>query len=219
MSAEQIAVNGCHEYYIDCLCTKVNRIFWRPEPPSASLWQPRKYSVTIPPMTNPFKPFRPLLLLAVVGVPFLTGCVERKITLGSDPEGAVVTLNDEEVGRTPVTTDFLWYGDYDVVLRLDKNVGTPEKPDIRRYYLHTHKHTKTPAFQIIGIDLLAEVLPFTFKDEQVWAFSIPEVKEPADQELIQRAHETPRSNWMRPSLCGTRRRPLPPPLPAIDNPL
>ncbi len=138
-------------------------------------------------MTNPCKTLRPILLLATVGIPFLTGCVERKITIGSDPDGAVVTLNDEEVGRTPLSVPFVWYGDYDVVLRLEKNVGTPQKPDIHRYYLHTHKRTKTPAFQIIGIDLFAELLPFTFKDEQIWAFPVPEVTEPADDALIQNA--------------------------------
>ena len=47
------------------------------------------------------------------------GCVRRTVTIHSEPAGALVWLNDEEVGRTPVTTDFLWYGDYDVVVRKD----------------------------------------------------------------------------------------------------
>jgi hypothetical protein len=39
------------------------------------------------------------------------------------------------------------------------------------------------------MDLFAQVLPFTFKDDQVWAFEVPEVKEPSDAELIQRARD------------------------------
>jgi hypothetical protein len=131
---------------------------------------------------------RPLLLAALCLAP-LTGCVERKLTIGSDPEGAVVTLNDEEIGRTPITVPFLWYGDYNVVLRYEKIVGTPHKPDIRRYYLHTHKRTHAPIFQLIPIDLFADILPFTFTDHQVWAFPIPEVQEPTDAALIQRARD------------------------------
>ena len=106
-----------------------------------------------------------------------------------DPAGALVILNDVEVGRTPVTVPFTWYGDYDVRLRLEKNVGTPEKPVIKRYYLHTHKKTETPWFETIGVDLLAELLPVPFVDEQVWAFPVPEVVEPTDEQLIERARQ------------------------------
>lgn len=129
------------------------------------------------------------LLSTLAGTLGLSGCVERRITIGSEPEGAIVTLNDEEVGRTPVTVPFVWYGDYDVVLRLDQNVGTAQKPEIKRYYLHTHRRTKAPVYEWVGIDFFAEILPFTLKDEHVWAFPLPEVHEPADDALIQRARD------------------------------
>jgi hypothetical protein len=117
----------------------------------------------------------------------LTGCVERKLTIGSDPAGAILLLNDVEVGRTPVTVPFTWYGDYDVRLRFEKNVGTPEKPKIVRYYLHTHRQTVTPWFETIGVDLFADLSPQTYVDQQVWAFVIPEVEEPTDPDAIKRA--------------------------------
>src|SRR3982750_4047234 len=78
----------------------------------------------------------------------LTGCVERKLTIGSDPPGAILLLNDVEVGRTPVTVPFTTYGDYDIRLRFEKNVGTPENPKIVRYYLHTHRKTNIPWYEI-----------------------------------------------------------------------
>ena len=40
------------------------------------------------------------------------GCVEREMTLTTDPPGALVYVSDKEIGRTPVTQPFLWYGDY-----------------------------------------------------------------------------------------------------------
>ncbi len=128
-------------------------------------------------------------LLAVATVAFvgLTGCVERRITIGSDPPGALLVMNDVEVGRTPVTVPFTWDGDYDLKFRLEKSEGPEEKRVIRRWYLHTHKKTTTPVYEFIGLDLLAELLPFRFKDEQVWAFPVPEVQAPTDEELINRA--------------------------------
>ena len=42
----------------------------------------------------------------------LCGCVERRLTINTKPQGALVTLNDEEIGESPVTVNFNWYGDY-----------------------------------------------------------------------------------------------------------
>ena len=55
------------------------------------------------------------VLLAAGG---LGGCVERKLVIGSSPEGALLQVNDVEIGRTPVTVPFKWYGDYDLRFHL-----------------------------------------------------------------------------------------------------
>ena len=47
------------------------------------------------------------------------GCVKRTISISSVPEGALVWVNDREVGRTPLVIDFTYYGEYDVRLELD----------------------------------------------------------------------------------------------------
>src|SRR5690349_12709672 len=54
-----------------------------------------------------------LLLLTLL----LTGCVRRELTVTSEPAGALVYLNGLEAGRTPFTTDFTYYGNYDVQVR------------------------------------------------------------------------------------------------------
>ena len=122
------------------------------------------------------------------GAVCLGGCVERKLTVVSDPPGAMVYLNDQEIGRAPVTTPFLWYGDYDVRLRYDKPAG-PGVPQPVHYYLHTHRRAEAPWFQIIGPDLFAELSPFEFKDDKVWAFILEPVKPESDAELIKQAKE------------------------------
>jgi hypothetical protein len=47
----------------------------------------------------------------------LAGCVERTARIETDPPGALVTVNDEEVGVSPVRFSFQWYGDYDIIIR------------------------------------------------------------------------------------------------------
>jgi len=56
---------------------------------------------------------RTIGLLAALGIAalLLTGCVERKLTINTEPAGAMVTLNDEQIGESPVTVTFNWYGD------------------------------------------------------------------------------------------------------------
>ncbi|HVS70309.1 MAG TPA: PEGA domain-containing protein [Phycisphaerae bacterium] len=124
------------------------------------------------------------MLLAGLG-----GCVERKITIGSGPPGALVYLNDVEVGRTPVTVPFTWYGDYDVRMRLEREEGEGTNRKVVQYYLHTHERAHAPWFQWLGVDLFAEILPFQFKDEKVWAFKLEPVPQPTDAELMERAEE------------------------------
>ncbi len=64
-----------------------------------------------------FRPAINALLPALV----LVGCarIDRTITVNSEPENALVYLNDQEIGRTPVTRTFKWYGTYDVEVRKD----------------------------------------------------------------------------------------------------
>jgi len=115
--------------------------------------------------------FLALSVLMVAG-----GCVERIITVTSDPAGAVVWLNDEEVGATPVTTHFTWYGDYDVVVR-------------REGYetLHTSRETPTPVWQWPGLDLFFECFwPFELVDEHTWHFDLT-LSTPGDPEVLIRS--------------------------------
>ncbi|MEI6037860.1 MAG: PEGA domain-containing protein, partial [Planctomycetota bacterium] len=39
-----------------------------------------------------------------------TGCVQRRMTIRSNPPGALVYVDDYQIGATPVSTDFIYYG-------------------------------------------------------------------------------------------------------------
>ena len=38
------------------------------------------------------------------------GCVQRRLTIRSNPPGALVYVDDYQIGTTPVSTDFVYYG-------------------------------------------------------------------------------------------------------------
>ena len=77
----------------------------------------------------------------------LCGCVKRKISISSNPEGALVWINDREIGRTPTEVEFLYYGEYDV--RLEKDGFEP---------VMTTRWAKPPFWELPVVDLFAEVV-------------------------------------------------------------
>jgi hypothetical protein len=107
------------------------------------------------------------------------GCVERTLSVKSNPPGALVYLNNQELGRTPVQRDFLWYGDYDIVLRKDGYQT-----------LETSKAVIAPIYEWIPLDLIAELLPIPFKDRHSVTYTLqPQPQQINDAALLARAQE------------------------------
>ncbi|HUQ70467.1 MAG TPA: PEGA domain-containing protein [Planctomycetaceae bacterium] len=59
------------------------------------------------------------LAAAVAGCLLSTGCVSRRMTICSDPPGALVMLEGREIGYTPVSVDFTYYGTREFTLIKD----------------------------------------------------------------------------------------------------
>src|SRR4051812_49724284 len=95
--------------------------------------------------------FAVVVLVAVAAT--LGGCVEREIQVNSDPQGALVYLNDQEVGRTPLRQDFTWYGTYDVAVR---------KEGYQK--LKNESPGNAPSLQRIPVHFLPDLLPFPLND-------------------------------------------------------
>lgn len=108
------------------------------------------------------------------------GCVDRTVKINSEPEGALVYLNDQEVGRSPVKVNFTWYGDYDIIIR-QKGYKT----------IQTHRRIDAPWYQWPGIDLISECLiPATIHDDRdLGTFKMEQLELPDKDELIRRAEE------------------------------
>jgi PEGA domain len=122
---------------------------------------------------------------------FVSGCVERKIRVTSEPPGARVWLNDQHIGTTPVDTRFTFYGGYDVRVELS---GYEPVNELRQ--------AKAPLHEYPGIDLVAHAIPHKFDTLIEWHFDLEQVPEASDPEsarenLLDRAadlREQARSN-------------------------
>lgn len=120
-----------------------------------------------------------VLILAFFGL-IECSCVERTLTINTEPQGATVVLNDQEVGKSPVRVPFTWYGDYDIIVRKEGHKT-----------LLTHRRVDAPWYQWPVFDLFAECLvPFTIRDERTLDTLVLEpAVQPNKEDLLNRADE------------------------------
>jgi hypothetical protein len=121
-------------------------------------------------------------ILFILGTALIltVGCIERTVSINTEPEGATVLLNDEEVGKSPVRVPFTWYGDYDIIIR---------KPGYQA--VRTNHRINTPWYELPGIDIFTECLmPFTVHDDRTLDNFVLQPAKPVDkQALLQSADE------------------------------
>ncbi len=123
-----------------------------------------------------------ILVLVTAG---LNGCLERKLTITTEPEGALVILSDKEVGRTPLTTTFTWHGDYDIIIRY------PEKG---YEMLNVCEGIYPKWYEWPPIDLLSQLAPWTYRDHRYLHYKLTKYKTPKDEDMIHRAKDLQRRN-------------------------
>ncbi len=123
-----------------------------------------------------------ILLSGITGLIFTiltSGCIERQLKINTTPQGAMVALNDEQIGQSPVTVSFNWYGDYYVRLTKDGYET-----------LNTHKMLKAPWYDHFPFDFFVGVLwPQRIVDSYEWTFKLTEQKELSREELLQKADD------------------------------
>jgi hypothetical protein len=120
---------------------------------------------------------RASLILIVILMGAVTGCVRRTITVSSDPSGALVWLNGREVGRTPVTVDFTYYGTYDVQLQAEGY-----EP------LVTTGQANPPWWDQVPLDFFAEITPGEKNSRIEWHYQLAAMKTDRNA-LIERARD------------------------------
>lgn len=100
-------------------------------------------------------------IVLIAGLLLLGGCVERQMAFRSEPTGALVYVNGAEVGRTPCTYDFTWYGNYDVVVRKEGYQT-----------LKVNQNVIAPVWQWIPIDFFAELVPMRLADHRQYSYAM-----------------------------------------------
>lgn len=76
------------------------------------------------------------------------------MTITSDPPGATVTVNEVEIGRTPVSAAFTYYSDYEV--QVEREGYEP---------VRTKATAWAPVYEWIPLDLISSAMPFTLRNE------------------------------------------------------
>lgn len=149
------------------------------------------------------------LWIAVLGVLLLvpTGCVRRRLNVRSNPPGALVYVDNQQIGTTPCSVDFTYYGTREIRL---------VKPGYET--LTVNQPIPTPWYEIPGVDFFSENLtPAKIRDNRTVMYDLaPQVIVPT-QHLIDRANEL-RQETMQDAALVPASAPGPAAIPPLTTP-
>jgi hypothetical protein len=117
------------------------------------------------------------LLLLFIGIGMLTGCVERRYTIRTEPPGATVVVNGEEIGPSPASKSFVYYGDRRITLILD---GYETKTLIQPINAPWWDNYLTEFFT-------ENLVPASLRDEREYKYVMEPAQTPPQGELRDRA--------------------------------
>lgn len=138
-----------------------------------------------------------LLMAAVVSA---EGCVQRRMTIRSNPPGALVYVDDYQIGTTPVSTDFIYYGTRKIRLVKDGY----ETLTVRQPF-------PIPWYEIFPLDFVTENLwPWEIRDERVVDLAMTTTVSTPPESVVARAEQ---------ARLAAGSLPAPPPVPAVQQPV
>ncbi len=107
----------------------------------------------------------------------LVGCVERRYTIRTVPENALVVVNGEEIGPSPASHSFVFYGDRDILIMA---------PGYQT--LHVVQPINAPFYDNGLTEFVTEnLIPYTFRDERVFTYNLTPSTDTPAPELLARA--------------------------------
>ncbi len=117
-----------------------------------------------------------VLVAAMLGAP---GCVQRRMTIRSSPPGALVYVDDYELGATPVSHDFVYYGTRNVKLVKDGY----ETLTVRQPF-------PVPWYQYFPLDFVTEnLVPWEIRDERVVDLAMVPAASVPPESVVARAEQ------------------------------
>ena len=121
---------------------------------------------------------RVLVALALAAMLLPTGCVRRRLAVHSTPPGALVFVDNQQIGTTPCSVDFTYYGTREIRL---------VKPGFET--LTVNQPIPMAWYQVPPLDFVSEnLVPNKILDHRTVAFNLqPQVIVPTEQ-LLDRAN-------------------------------
>lgn len=108
----------------------------------------------------------------------LTGCVERRYVITSDPPGAVVTRNGQPLGATPVDDHFVYYGKYNFTLIAEGHET-----------LHVEQDITTPWYEVFPLDFFSEnLIPWPITDVRRFHYRLEPRRQVQTDQLLNEAN-------------------------------
>jgi hypothetical protein len=119
-----------------------------------------------------------LSFIALVLAP-ATGCVRRRLNVRTNPPGALVYVDNQQIGTTPCSVDFTYYGTREIRL---------VKPGYET--LTVNQPIPMPWYQIPPLDFVSEnLVPTKIRDNRTVTFNLaPQLVVPTEQ-LLDRANQ------------------------------
>jgi len=122
---------------------------------------------------------RPAALLTACAVLVATGCVQRRMTIRSNPPGALVYVDDYQLGTTPVSHDFVYYGTRKIRLVKDGY----ETLTVRQPF-------PVPWYEIFPLDFVTEnLIPWEIRDERVVELAMQPAASTPPELVVSRAEQ------------------------------
>ena len=122
-----------------------------------------------------------LLRLLALGMVALcaVGCVQRRMTIRTNPPGALVYIDNYEIGTTPVSTDFIYYGKRQIRL---------SKPGYET--LTIEQPIPAPWFEWFPLDFISEnLVPGEIRDERELTYQLVPQRMIPPQEILNQAEQ------------------------------
>ena len=119
-----------------------------------------------------------VVLVALMLLP-ATGCVRRRLNVRTNPPGALVYVDNQQIGTTPCSVDFTYYGTREIRL---------VKPGYET--LTVNQPIPMPWYQIPPLDFVSEnLVPAKIRDNRTVTFNLaPQLIVPTEQ-LLDRANQ------------------------------
>jgi hypothetical protein len=150
---------------------------------------------------RPLRMSRLWLLLVAILVLTPGGCVRRRLNVHSNPPGALVYVDNQQIGNTPCSVDFTYYGTREIRL---------VKPGFET--LTVNQPIPTPWYEIPPLDFFSENLAMTkIRDNRTVSFNLaPQLIVPNEQ-LLDRANQLRQDTQQYPVAPAGMVTPMAPP--------